>query len=736
MNFKIKGMLCLCVCMACMLIAILYFGSNSHEIKQVISMEEALSLDEMKQSMIQIIESQDIKDSVHKEELMKTLESFWNRISSDMITESMVYELTQVMQESSPDKEIMWDKKSESNFVSKEEWGEYLIEIGKLLLENHQPKKESIAVYDVDDEIIVTDQANYKIPSGYNWKEYENYTLDVIVLDNQIIFAQKATEEVFFQNVRIVACDGTGIETAIGESTKSFDGDYEEIKGSTNILADIAMKDGAVTQLRLKREYINGKILSVTDEFVEVEGFGKVKKSEAFRVFDAQYKDMTTEQLTVGNDKMKFCVADEKICAAIVNESVNPSKIRVLLTQENGTKRFFSSATFVCDSDYQVRFHEKSNDINTVGKEIIHSYHAGEVLTIDTNNEILKYSRITIMPVDTQSKIRVSSLRKNYGEPSYRGVIEVGLMEEGLVLINEVSIEEYLYSVVPSEMPSSYGVEALKVQAVCARSYAISHLAGGRLMSLGANVDDSTNYQVYNNGIETENSIAAVDGTKGLVMMMDGKIVTAYFYATSCGSTANGNVWSDQEIPYIRSTYLAKTNPYGDLSMEENFQKFINENPQTFDAVSNWYRWSVDIPKGNIETNTNVGAITNIEITKRGSGGIVEQLRITGTGGEEYINKQSKIRSVLSTKGTQIKRADGSIVDTLVLLPSAFITIDYDKEQGIAHVKGGGYGHGAGMSQTAVRQMIEEGMKYTDILLYFYNGVSVEMAECYLESER
>ena len=91
-------------------------------------MEEALSLDEMKQSMIQIIESQDIKDSVHKEELMKTLESFWNRISSDMITESMVYELTQVMQESSPDKEIMWDKKSESNIVSKEEWGEYLRE--------------------------------------------------------------------------------------------------------------------------------------------------------------------------------------------------------------------------------------------------------------------------------------------------------------------------------------------------------------------------------------------------------------------------------------------------------------------------------------------------------------------------------------------------------------------------------------------------------------------------------
>lgn len=68
--------------------------------------------------------------------------------------------------------------------------------------------------------------------------------------------------------------------------------------------------------------------------------------------------------------------------------------------------------------------------------------------------------------------IRIDSIKRGQGNPEYSGDIELALYDEGIVVINEVDIEEYLKSVVPSEMPVSFGVNALKCQAVCARSYA------------------------------------------------------------------------------------------------------------------------------------------------------------------------------------------------------------------------------------------------------------------------
>ena len=121
--------------------------------------------------------------------------------------------------------------------------------------------------------------------------------------------------------------------------------------------------------------------------------------------------------------------------------------------------------------------------------------------------------RISITTVNKEDKITILNVNKSYGNPSYRGDIEIALYDEGLVIINEVPIEEYLYAVVPSEMPVRFGVEALKVQAVCARSYAYKQLMNNSYGKYGAHVDDSVNFQVYNNVEEKEDSIRAVKGT-------------------------------------------------------------------------------------------------------------------------------------------------------------------------------------------------------------------------------
>lgn len=123
----------------------------------------------------------------------------------------------------------------------------------------------------------------------------------------------------------------------------------------------------------------------------------------------------------------------------------------------------------------------------------------------------------------------LNSVSRNGNNPEYRGTIELGLNDGKIVVINELSLEQYLYAVVPSEMPSSYGIEALKVQAVCARSYAVSHMNNGALSAYGAQVNDSTDYQVYNVTPENENSISAVKATYGQVLMYNGEIANTYF---------------------------------------------------------------------------------------------------------------------------------------------------------------------------------------------------------------
>lgn len=137
---------------------------------------------------------------------------------------------------------------------------------------------------------------------------------------------------------------------------------------------------------------------------------------------------------------------------------------------------------------------------------------------------------------DSGGKIRVESVNKQYGHPEYRGIFEIDLVDKALHIINELPLEEYLYSVVPSEMPTEYQKEALKAQAVCARSYAIKQMAGKRLAALGAHVDDSVSFQVYNNLREDAASIAAVNETKGQVVFAENQVGRNLFLFCFCRS--------------------------------------------------------------------------------------------------------------------------------------------------------------------------------------------------------
>ncbi len=132
----------------------------------------------------------------------------------------------------------------------------------------------------------------------------------------------------------------------------------------------------------------------------------------------------------------------------------------------------------------------------------------------------------------------------------YRGKLMVKNDGGKLTVINDIDLESYIKGVVPSEMPASWEYEALKAQAIAARSFALANL--GKQSRLGYDLKDNTEDQAYG-GASSETNITnkAVEETHGLVLTYDMKIISAYYFASAGGMT-NTSIWGGS-APYLRS---------------------------------------------------------------------------------------------------------------------------------------------------------------------------------------
>ena len=311
-------------------------------------------------------------------------------------------------------------------------------------------------------------------------------------------------------------------------------------------------------------------------------------------------------------------------------------------------------------------------------------------------------------------EIALHSLHRGYGEAVYSGMIELYATAEGIVVINQLPVELYLEHVVPSEMPASYEMEALKAQAICARSYAYRQMETMAYPEYKAHVDDSTSYQVYGNSAKNERTSRAVKDTEGEVLGYHGKIITAYFFSTSCGKTAGIEAWKmehKEEFDYLQSISVCD-------SKGDDYEKHLP-----------WYRWDVKVSKQQLcdilelHAKVELGELEKLEILRTGAGGIVLELKAVGSKGEFVVQTENKIRKALGDASYQIKRNDGSVVMGTDLLPSAFFTLENDGEDYV--IRGGGYGHGIGMSQNGANEMAKAGLSYKEILASFYNGADI-----------
>lgn len=406
-----------------------------------------------------------------------------------------------------------------------------------------------------------------------------------------------------------------------------------------------------------------------------------------------------------------------KIKKTSKEEKEDQKKIRVLLTNDamNG----------IYHNTIQIRGTEKLAVIQNGKKK---QYAKGKTLTfaMKGKHQIENSTEISC----PKGRIKVVSITRSGKNPVYRGSMKLVKKKQGILLVNTLTLREYLYGVVPSEMPSSYPMEALKAQAVCARSFAWRQMRSNSYKAYGADVDDTTSFQVYHMSAEDERTRKAVRATAGQMVYSGDKVITTYYYSTSWGYSASeqeawgGNAGKNYPVRFQR----AGRDSGQDLLQEARFYDFITkDSTETYDSGYDWYRWQVKLPAKTLGAKLGIGKAKKIRILKRGKSGLIRSLRVSGTKGRVTLEGQEKIRQQLYPAGTEIlKKKTGEKV-VLSMLPSAAFTVLDGSEDGkvIFTLIGGGLGHGVGMSQNGAGEMARQGNNYKEILRHYYSHCDI-----------
>ncbi len=281
---------------------------------------------------------------------------------------------------------------------------------------------------------------------------------------------------------------------------------------------------------------------------------------------------------------------------------------------------------------------------------------------------------------------------------SYRGDMFFIQREAGFLLVNQLPVEEYLYGVVPSEMPASWPAEALKAQAVAARTYAVKQILSGNAASRGFDVWPDERSQVYlGMRVENPDTNAAVDSTRGQILLYDGKVIDALFHSSSGGFTENSEDMWQNPVPYLRG----KPDPYDKNDRHYNWQVTF-----TADQLARQLAWS----KYNLTTVSDVVIKERTAIGQR-----IKRLQVTG----------------LDQSGSpvQLEIANADRLRSALALKSAPFDVQkqFDQQNNLAAITftGSGWGHALGMSQWGARGMALQGYNYRDILSYYFTDVQL-----------
>lgn len=627
-------------------------------------------------------------------------------------------------------------KKNKNQPFPKEQFADLYERLTETLAVQDKVEKRTLMIYGTPLNLenaavwtVYTNRGDYRF-DGLALDAYIDREVEVFVRDGDLIWLDKLVSDyVVYKNVWVMEGSKDDLLVFLGSIKRELP--YDSVFGKEKVynqVADLTLKAGKLEKISIKKERIYSRVLAVHDTYLEIEGYGNLELADGFRVLKiyGQFEEQSLKDILVGYDLQEFVVAEGKICAALTVREFDADRIRVLLKTTGFHALTHPSIRLSCENSLTM----------TIGTET-QTIPAGEVLELTPESGLIAAGRL-LLNSDGEAGIKILSIEREGGmTPVYEGQIEIAKADEGLVLVNDVFLEDYLKKVVPSEMPAYFEKEALKAQAVCARTYAYMQLKGNRYQSYGAHVDDSTAFQVYNNIVTDTRTDAAVQETYGELLTYEGAPVSAYYFSTSCGSTTDGTVWGvdSSELPYLKSVCLQGSRETLNLTDNDVFSSFIkNQDYPSYDSSSSFYRWQTTISSNTLKTKiTDIGEIKDIKVAERGAGGFVKTLDIVGSEGTRTIMGQDNVRLTLGDESTPIKKKSGDDSKNWGTLPSAFLTVEKgtaDENGNVTfHIYGGGYGHGAGMSQYGAQGMAKQGKTYREILEFFYERVAVETLE-------
>ncbi len=350
---------------------------------------------------------------------------------------------------------------------------------------------------------------------------------------------------------------------------------------------------------------------------------------------------------------------------------------------------------------------------------------------------------------------------ERHEDQRFRGVLRLFVDDGRLTAVNIVPVEEYLTSVISSEMSATASPELLKAHAVISRSWLLANLQhdGGvqptRQETEGGTLvwyerDAHTRFDVCADdhcqryqGITRASTPAvrqAVAATRGEVLAYGGRICDARF-SKCCGGALEefATCWADTPHPYLRRKRDWPSAALPDLTQEAEAERWIRSAPDAFchttDAkilrqvlnnydqeTADFYRWRVEYAQDELaslirrRSGTDYGGIVDLQLVARGTSGRLWQLRIVGTKRTAVIGKELEIRRTLSpthlySSAFVVDKAGGCTPDGL---PRQFV------------LTGAGWGHGVGLCQIGAAVMGEQGYGYADILRHYYPGADLE----------
>lgn len=561
---------------------------------------------------------------------------------------------------------------------------------------------------------------------GLGLGNYRDKEIKALVSGGEILrIMETLSDSVTYQNVWLTDANEQELTACVGTLMRRLPvkSKIKKPQDMASQVADVYLTDGAVRKIVLKKERVSGKVLQVRDDMIEIEGYGQVALDEGFQVYRlyGEVKRQELADVLVGYDAQEFVAAGGRLCAALIRRPVNAERIRVLITDTGFGSVFHDSVTLEFLSPGVMLAGEKEE-----------KFQAGTVMTFRVGDAKLSKGRVVFRPADESAGIRIPTIKRGETTPSYPGCLELKQEAEGLVVVNEVYLEEYLKRVVPSEMPASYEPEALKTQAICARTYAWQQIMANSCKHYGAHVDDSTRYQVYNNTETFAATDAAVDGTYGKMVMYGGDVAEIYYFSTSCGHTTDGTIWGagQSDYPYLKGIAVREGGGSLDLTDNQAFDQYIRETPAGYESGFALYRWKTTLTNRQLQQKvTGIGEITGVAMMERSTGGVGKVLLVEGNGGSKEIRGEGPIRNVLGSRELIIERQDQTTMTGWDSLPSAFVSIEAGRPDpdGVISftIYGGGYGHGVGMSQNGAQGMAKAGKTCGEILEFFYPGAEV-----------